>query len=316
MKNILLVDGNSIAWRAFHVAGFLTSGKGDSTGVPFVFMKMLRGVISQFEINRCIVAWDGGLPVFRLNVFPEYKRKRRIYKSNDDKAHQAEQRAWFNKGLSILQTDLLPKLGVHQGLLPHWEADDLIALWSLVRRTANVFILSGDRDLWQLVHDRVSVISPSTHKPITLESFKKDTDFDSPDHWLLYRILTGDGSDGISGIGGVGVVKGREMATEIIIESEGSSCSWTEAFRHVGVSLYGIDWMEKRVDLFTRNSVLMDLRVAIQTLRRELSALNHPMTMSPPIKDFPGAMQAIERLGMYTIVAEYQRWIEPWLQLE
>jgi DNA polymerase I len=233
--SLLAVDGNSVAWRTFHAMGGL-SGGGMATGMAFGFLRMLREALAKTKVDACRVAWDGGRPAFRVAAWPGYKAKRQ---EHDDK--EVARRALFHQQQAWL-SEVLPQLGVHQMLLPGWEADDIVAMWALTAGDRNVAVMSGDRDLWQLVSRNVIVLRPG-EAALTLRNFQDVTGVPTPGHWLWFRVLTGDKSDGIPGVGGIGPKRGQKLVLD----------EWP-----VRKLLAALD--PPRRTLAARNFVLMNLR--------------------------------------------------------
>ena len=72
---ILLIDGNNVAYRAFHTPqGSLTTKQGEPTGVILGFLNSVKGYLEKFpEVTRVVVAWDGGKAKWRKEIYPDYK---------------------------------------------------------------------------------------------------------------------------------------------------------------------------------------------------------------------------------------------------
>lgn len=302
---ILLVDGNSIAWRAYHASGELSHG-GEATGAAFVFLRMLRSAAAEVNAGSVQVAWDGGVPAFRLKALPTYKQRRKDFSQTEEEA--ARRNIWKQQ-ITWLQDDVLPFLGVEQLKAVGWEADDLLAFWASSLRTRNAAIYSGDRDLWQLVSSLVSVIYPDK-EIITIDNFSSVAKgLETPDQWLLFRILTGDGSDGIPGVGGVGEKRGLVLAQA----STGIENWWMAA-----EEIYGRDWLEERRLAFYRNRTLMDLKVAVGAFKRELAGAKRTedvVKRFAPYKDLNRVSAQLEEKGMVSLISHFTDWSEPFRRL-
>jgi len=197
-SRLLLLDGHSIAYRAFYalpVENFSTT-TGQPTNAVFGFTSMLINVLRDERPTHVAAAFDISRHTFRTDSFPEYK------------ANRAASPAEF-KGQVDLIREVLTALRIPVLTAEGFEADDVIA--TLVRRTAEVGwqvdIVTGDRDSFQLVDDRVTVLYPkkgvsdlARMTPAAVEEKYGLTPAQYPD----YAALRGDPSDNLPGIPGVG----------------------------------------------------------------------------------------------------------------
>lgn len=274
--SLLAVDGNSVAWRTFHAMGGL-SGGGMATGMAFGFLKMLRNAIAAVQADSCRVAWDGGRPVFRTAAWSGYKAGRTVGKSDPDevvrRALFTEQQTWLRR--------VLPSFGVAQALFPGWEADDVVAMWVVTAGDRRVAVMSGDRDLWQLVSQNVVVVRPG-EPPLTMRNFAEVAGVPTPEQWLWFRILSGDGSDGIPGVGGVGDKRGRRLVTE-----------------HWPVRRLLAELTPTRRTLAARNFTLMNLRRSGMDLYRAI----HERTRADPTMPTAVAPNGHDADGLYRLSA-------------
>lgn len=198
----LLVDGNNIVAINAHAYPRLTSRRGFPTGGVYGTLKMLRYIVMneiEDQIASVHFVFDAGRPAFRRETVPTYKTKRESKeRSREDEAfHEG-----YRRQLRTIPKLLLP-LGVHVSKADGWEADDLLA--GLAKRQSEdghrVVVVSGDKDLIQLVGKRVSVYKPSAHEIVETK----------PPGYLLGRCLTGDPSDDIPGVGGIGAKKAADI---------------------------------------------------------------------------------------------------------
>ncbi|MMZ43614.1 DNA polymerase I [compost metagenome] len=202
---ILLVDGNNIAYRAFHTPqGSLTTKQGEPTGVMLGVLNSLKGYLEKFpETTRVVVVWDGGKAKWRKELYPEYK-------SNRSYGEDPEEKAKFDGLFQQIDTlhEFLPDLGVHSIKLKGWEADDIIAkvcgvISEASKKVDHIMLVTSDKDMLQLVGPRVSVYTPYKDKIISPLNFYEETGV-TQDAYLGYRALVGDTSDNISGVSGIG----------------------------------------------------------------------------------------------------------------
>lgn len=205
---LLLVDGHSLAFRAYYAfalskQGPLRTAAGIPTSVCFGFVNILMQVIAEEQPTAVAIAFDRGEPTFRHEADVTYK------------AGRAETPEEFIPDLANLQ-DLLPALGLTVMSLPGYEADDLLG--TLAERGAQggyrVKILSGDRDLFQLVDSdrQISVLYLEGRAARGGQALYRTFDPAAvrekmgvwPAQVVDYKALCGDKSDNIPGVRGIG----------------------------------------------------------------------------------------------------------------
>jgi DNA polymerase-1 len=205
---LLLLDGHSLAYRAFFalpVENFSTT-TGQPTNAVYGFTAMLINVLRDEKPTHVAVAFDRGEPTFRHEQWVEYKANRR--ETPED----------FRSQLSLI-FEVLDALGIRRLSAPGYEADDLIA--TLATQAAaegmDVLIVTGDRDVLQLVSDRVTALM--TRRGITdMTRFTPAAVQEkyglSPSQYPDFAAVRGDPSDNLPGIPGVG----EKTATKWIAE--------------------------------------------------------------------------------------------------
>lgn len=195
-KRLLLVDGHSLANRAFYALPPLTASGGTPTGAVFGFLSMLFRFLSEKRPSHVAIAFDLPGPTFRHVQYAEYKAQR--------KPAPPEFSAQIPVLKEVLDVLRLPRIEM-QG----YEADDIIGTLSLKWKQCGgpVTILSGDRDCLQLVDDTVAAILPvkgiSQVKEYNPDSVREDLGV-RPDQIRDYKALCGDSSDNIPGVRGIG----------------------------------------------------------------------------------------------------------------
>ncbi len=197
MKNkLVLIDGNSILYRAFFALPLLTNSKGVYTNAVYGFAQMLLKVLDQEKPTHILVAFDASRHTFRHDKFADYKGGRQ-----KTPPELSEQIPYVHELLDAFQ---IPRYE-----LERYEADDIIGTLSKQAEDHGwqVKIISGDKDLLQLVSDSVTV--SLTRKGIT-ETENYDPDFlkekygIGPEQMIDMKSLMGDPSDNIPGVPGVG----------------------------------------------------------------------------------------------------------------
>ena len=200
-NRLLLVDGNSIMNRSyFALAGRsnLTALDGTPTGALHAYLNTLHRYITEFQPTHICTLFDRREKTFRHEKYPEYKAKR--HKMDEDLVVQMP-----------LIKDILDALGQARYELAGYEADDLIGTYAHLAQDEGfeVRILTGDKDDFQLINDRVSVWMPpykaDGSPPILYdrEVFRERYAID-PEHFITYKALLGDNSDNIPGVPGIG----------------------------------------------------------------------------------------------------------------
>ena len=205
---LLLLDGHSLAYRAFFalpIENFSTT-TGQPTNAVYGFTAMLINVLRDEKPTHVAVAFDRGEPTFRHEQYVEYKANRR--ETPED----------FRSQLSLI-FEVLDALGIRRLSAPGYEADDLIATLATqaAAQDMDVLIVTGDRDVIQLVSDRVTVLM--TRRGITeMTRFTPATVTEkyglSPAQYPDFAAVRGDPSDNLPGIPGVG----EKTATKWIAE--------------------------------------------------------------------------------------------------
>ena len=197
-KRLLLIDGHSMAYRAFFAlpAENFTTAQGQHTNAIYGFATMLISLLKDEKPTHVAVAFDVSRKTFRTEIFPEYKANRA--KTPDE----------FRSQMSYLN-ELVKGFGISQFSLEGFEADDLIA--TITKRAekegAEVLICTGDRDSFQLVTAQTTVLYPkrgvSEMARMTPESVQEKYGM-TPEQYPDFAALRGDPSDNLPSIPGVG----------------------------------------------------------------------------------------------------------------
>jgi DNA polymerase-1 len=204
MKKLLLIDGNAIFHRAFHALPLLTDSNGRYTNAVFGFTKMLFEIIKKEKPDYLTIAFDHRDKTFRHTEFVEYKANR--------SAPPPELYPQLPTLFELLQVFDIP-LFQQSG----FEADDIIG--TLSAQAENIpdlktFILTGDKDAFQLVTENVNVITPQKGITLTVTydpAGVKEKMGLNPDQIVDYKALRGDASDNIPGVKGIGEKQACEM---------------------------------------------------------------------------------------------------------
>ena len=196
MKKILVIDGNSIINRAFFGVRPLTTKSGKHTNAIFGMINIISRQLDAIKPDYCAVAFDLKHPTFRHEMFSEYKAGR-----NPTPPELLEQ---FPDAKECMEM-----MGIHVLELPGYEADDIQGTVAKMAHSCNEetesYILSGDRDLLQLIDEKVSVLlaTNTETKVMKTEEFKEKYGI-LPTEFVDMKALMGDSSDNIPGVRGIG----------------------------------------------------------------------------------------------------------------
>lgn len=198
MAKYLLIDGNSLTYRAFFaLPPDMATSSGQVTNAVFGFVSMLTNVLKDQQPDGVLVAFDRPEPTFRHEAEPEYKAQR---ESSPDELKQQ----------MVIVREVLTALGVHHVELVGWEADDILATAAteLAARGDDAIVVTGDRDSYQLVSDpHIRVMynkrGVSDYALYDEAGILERTGV-TPALYVEYAALRGDPSDNLPGVPGVG----------------------------------------------------------------------------------------------------------------
>jgi len=190
--DLVLVDGSSYVYRAFHALPPLTNSRGEPTGAVYGVLNMLLKFVKDYQPQCIAVVFDASGKTFRDELFAEYKANRPPMPD--------DLRSQIKPLLEIIQAQGLPILRI-EGV----EADDVIGTLACRASKAGktVLISTGDKDMAQLVDGSITLINTMSNS--TLDRGGVKTKFDVfPEQIIDYLALVGDSSDNIPGIEKVG----------------------------------------------------------------------------------------------------------------
>lgn len=189
---LYLVDGSSYIYRAYYAIRHLSNSKGEATNAVYGFTKMLQTLINKEQPDHLAVIFDAKGPTFRKELYPDYKANRSAMPED-----LVPQIPLIKEVVRAFNLPLLEQQG--------FEADDIIA--TLAKEYAadgmEVTVVTGDKDLMQIVSDRVSLLD--TMKDKRSRAAEVVERFGVPPHQVLEVLgLAGDTSDNIPGVPGIG----------------------------------------------------------------------------------------------------------------
>ena len=204
MKKLVIVDGNSLANRAFYALPFLTNSKVEPSGAVYGFANLLSKIITDYRPDGIVVAFDHARKTFRNELYEEYKGTRK-----PTPPELLSQFPVIKQMLEIMNVTVIEQEGI--------EADDIIGT---IAKNANCekVILSGDRDLLQLVSKDTEVWL--TIKGVTEILKINETNLEEyfevtwPRQIVDLKALMGDASDNIPGVKGIGEKTALKLVKE------------------------------------------------------------------------------------------------------
>jgi len=247
----LLVDGNNLL--KISLVDKRMNDKGEEYGAVFLFLRQLGQLLQKKDFNYCIVCWDGyNSGVLRWNYYNDYKANRDKHYElaggmseydkyiNDYVKKVLSYSKGIKKEVKRSETDdecfqrqreiiqnILENLYVRQFIYDDVEGDDLIAYYVQHKKpNEKIVIVSGDRDLTQLITDDVCQYIPTLKKFITPKNSVEELGI-THENTLLKKIICGDSSDNIKGIKGLGEqtliklfpeIKDKKTSLEAVIE--------------------------------------------------------------------------------------------------
>lgn len=207
MKKFVLVDGNALFHRAFHATPPLSTSKGELINAVFGFTNMLLKTWDGLKPDFLAIAWDREAPTFRHKEYTQYKATRKPL----DQALGSQYKRVH---------EVIKALGIPEFSLDGYEADDVIG--TLARQAGEegemeVIVLTGDRDIMQIINGFVKVLMP--RKTLTDVGFYGEKEFVEkysfkPKQIIDYKALAGDASDNIPGVSGIGAVTATKLINQ------------------------------------------------------------------------------------------------------
>ena len=189
---LVLVDGSSYLYRAFHAFPPLTNSAGEPTGAMYGVLNMLKSLISQVQPSHIAVVFDAKGKTFRDEMFEQYK------------SHRPPMPDDLRKQIQPLH-DIIRALGIPLLVIEGVEADDVIGTLAVAASKVNqkVLISTGDKDMAQLVDDNIMLINTMNNTLLDREAVIEKYGI-PPELIIDYLALMGDSADNIPGVAGVG----------------------------------------------------------------------------------------------------------------
>jgi DNA polymerase I len=201
MSTLMLIDGHALAYRAFHAFPPLTTPKGELVNAVYGFTRILLTVVRDLTPEYLCVCFDMHAPTFRHTQYTGYKAQR--------EEMPTELASQIERIKEMVVTLNIPLFGIEG-----YEADDTIgtiatrAATGELDHVTKILIVTGDRDAFQLVTDKIHVYMPPRGKDAFSQEFGPEEVREKmgigPEQIIEYKALAGDASDNIPGVKGVG----------------------------------------------------------------------------------------------------------------
>ena len=280
---LVLVDGSSYLYRAFHAFPPLTNSAGEPTGAMYGVLNMLKSLISQVQPSHIAVVFDAKGKTFRDEMFKQYK------------SHRPPMPDDLRKQIQPLH-DIIRALGIPLLVIEGVEADDVIGTLAVAASKANqkVLISTGDKDMAQLVDDNIMLINTMNNTLLDREAVIEKYGI-PPELIIDYLALMGDSADNIPGVAGVG-----EKTALGLLQGIGSMA---EIYANLDkVAELPIRGAKKLGDKLLAEKEMADLSYRLATIKTDVALDITPeqLTLGASNND-----QLTEYFGRY----EFKRWL-------
>ena len=291
---LMLLDSASLWYRAyFGMPETLVSPTGMPVNAIRGYLDMTSRLLTKYQPNRLVACLEGDWrPSWRVELFPDYKLNRL------DESGAEEEPDTLGPQIPIL-LDVLDALGIPMVGVDDYEADDLMATFS-VKQNGPIRIVTGDRDLFQLVDDKrdVKVVylakGISNHDLVDLSWIERKYEIPG-DRYALFAMIRGDSSDGLPGIRGIGekgaaaIAKHFKNLSEVMSAAESGDERLTPNLRKK--LLESADYA-----LIAPKLVSCALDVVIPEMRIDLPSKPHSFEKIMSLKDEYGLGASIDRI--------------------
>lgn len=197
-QKLVLIDGSALLHRAYHAMPGLTNSNGQVVNAVYGFFSMFLGVLQEQKPDYIVVAFDRSKPTIRQSMFAGYHE------------HRPPMASDLSDQVGLID-ELLDKMGLHIVFADGYEGDDVIGTYARQAVEMNpdieVVIVTGDRDMLQLVNKRTKIlmlITGMTKTALFDEAMVEEKYGVKASQFIDYKALIGDASDGYPGITGIG----------------------------------------------------------------------------------------------------------------
>lgn len=199
----IVFDGSNAAHRISNASTALTNSKGERVEVVFGLLRMVSSILRQNPAKSCYIVWDGkGSKARRQAKDPLYKANRGKEFTDEDRERIAD----MHRQVDVFWGLFGRYLPIHWMISEKYEADDLIAMiaFEMESTKKSTLIVTGDKDMLQLVSYHTHVFRPGKDNRYTPDSFQDLTGYPDGLAFLYGKCLQGDSSDNVPGVRGIG----------------------------------------------------------------------------------------------------------------
>ncbi|STX44721.1 DNA polymerase I [Legionella donaldsonii] len=280
---LILVDGSSYFFRAFHALPPLTNSKGQPTGAIYGVANMVKRLIKDYQPQQIAVVFDAKGKTFRDEWYPDYKAHR--------PPMPQELHDQFKPMIDVLQAMGLPLL-IIEGV----EADDVIGTLAhrAVEQSLDVLISTGDKDMAQLVNERVTLINTMSNQLLNIDGVKEKFGV-SPQQIIDYLTLIGDSVDNVPGVTKCGPK---------------TAAKWLQEYETLDNLIDAADKISGKIGEYLRSSLhYLPLSKKLVTIKTDVEL---PLTLS----DLSPKTADRERLIALVKELEFKTWLKELLEQE
>ncbi len=273
---LVLVDGSSYLFRAFHALPPLTNSKGQPTGAVYGVINMLNKLVAEYKPEHMAVVFDAKGKTFRNDMYPDYK------------AHRPPMPDDLRDQIAPLH-ELVEALGYPMIIVPDVEADDVIGTYAkqATEQKTDTLISTGDKDLAQLVNPHVTLIN--TMNNVLMDEAGVMEKFDVPPSAIIdYLALMGDTSDNIPGVPKVGPK---------------TAAKWLKQYETLDNLVAHADEIKGKVGESLRENLDQ------LPLSRELTTIKCDVELELAITDLAMRPQQVDKLRQIYTEMEFKTWL-------
>jgi DNA polymerase-1 len=275
---LILVDGSSYLFRAFHAMPSLSNSKGKPTGAVYGVVNMLRKLIKDYHPSHMAVIFDAKGKTFRDDIFPEYK------------AHRPPMPGELSQQIPPLH-EIIRAMGIPLLVIDGVEADDVIG--TLAREATeqgiDTLVSTGDKDMAQLVNEHVTLVNTMTDTVMDTEGVKEKFGI-TPEQIIDYLALIGDSVDNIPGVPKVGPK---------------TAVKWLSEYDSLDGVVKHADDIKGKVGENLRNSLeQLPLSYELATIKCDVPLEQHPADLTLQQADTESLQQLYSDLEFKTWLAE------------
>jgi DNA polymerase-1 len=318
----LLVDGDNLFKIGFHGVKELYNG-GDHLGGIYHFINIIRKFLEEHNHDKVIIFWDGeSNSSIRKSIYPQYKANRR------QDMNEFKYESYLQQKSRVKQ--YLEEIFVRQVEVANNESDDLIAYYTKLSVDEEIIIFSADKDLTQLISERVTIYSPTSKQYYRYGDMITINKVNIPhQNVLLTKILTGDKSDNIDGI----ELLGEKTLVKLFPQMLEKSCTIEEILDNarnivqkkkpkalvnilIGKTKSGIFGQ----DFYETNKKIVDLHNPLITEEgKELVKQIHTDTIDPTDRGYKNLMRMMMEDGLFNYLPKnddaWVNFLKPFMKL-